>query len=236
MRVVSVNVGSLRTVPWRGRQVRTGIFKHPVDGRVAVRTLGCDGDEQGDLQLHGGVNKAVYVYPREHYAYWREAYPEHTLLWGMFGENLTTDGVLEYTVHIGDRWRIGSAQFEVVQPREPCFKLGLKFEDPKIVKQFLASGRSGWYVKVVAEGEVRAGDDIVPLSRNVHAVTVADLNGFLCRTVEDTALLQRALRIEALPTGWRDSIARFLTEQREDGDIRVRSERSSSYEGDTTHG
>jgi MOSC domain-containing protein YiiM len=163
MRVISVNVGTLRTVPWRGRQVQTGIFKNSVDGRVAVRSHGLAGDQQGDLQLHGGVDKAVYVYPKEHYEFWRQHYPDLALPWGMLGENLTIEGALENAMHIGDRWRIGSAEFEIVQPREPCYKLGLKFGTPKVVKQFFTSGRSGWYLKVINEGEVGAGDEIVPL-------------------------------------------------------------------------
>ncbi len=165
MRVISVNVGTLRTVPWREREVQTGIFKNPVGGRVAVRSLGLEGDQQADLKLHGGVDKAVYVYPKEHYEFWRQNYPDLALPWGMFGENLTIEGALEDAMHIGDRWRIGSAEFEIVQPREPCFKLGLKFGTPKVVKQFLASGRSGWYLKVIKEGEVGADDEIVPLSQ-----------------------------------------------------------------------
>ncbi|HIA14524.1 MAG TPA: MOSC domain-containing protein [Nitrospirales bacterium] len=163
MRVVSVNVGTLRTIPWRGRQVQTGIFKHSINTRVAVRSLGIEGDQQADRRLHGGVDKAVYVYPKEHYQFWEEQYPDITLPWGMFGENLTIEGTLEGAMHIGDRWRIGSVQFEIVQPRDPCYKLGVKFGSPKIIKQFLTSGRSGWYLKVIKEGELGADDEIVPL-------------------------------------------------------------------------
>ena len=163
MRVVSVNVGTLRTIPWRGRQVQTGIFKYPSDTRVAVRSLGLEGDQQADRRVHGGIDKAVYVYPKEHYQFWGEHYPDLPLPWGMFGENLTIEGAMEGAMHVGDRWRIGSAQFEIVQPREPCYKLGVKFGSPKIIKQFLASGRSGWYLKVIKEGELGADDEIVPL-------------------------------------------------------------------------
>ena len=172
MRVISVNVGTLRTIPWRGRQVQTGIFKDPIDGRVAVRSLGLEGDQQGDLKLHGGVDKAVYVYPKEHYEFWREQYPDLTIHWGMFGENLTIEGALEGAMHIGDRWRIGSAEFEIVQPREPCYKLGVKFGNPKVVKQFLASGRSGWYLKVIKEGEVGADGEIVPLRQGNQTLII----------------------------------------------------------------
>ena len=172
MRVISVNVATLRTVPWRGRQVQTGIFKNPIQGRVAVLSHGLDGDQQGDLQLHGGVDKAVYVYPKEHYEYWHKEFPNLALPWGMFGENLTTEGALEDAMHIGARWHIGSAQFEIVQPREPCFKLGIKLGNPKVIKQFLASGRSGWYLKVIKEGEVGANDEIVLLRQGNQTLII----------------------------------------------------------------
>ena len=210
MRVISVNVGALRTISHQGQAVQTGIFKDPVDGRIPVQFHGLEGDQQGDTRLHGGIEKAVYVYPKEHYDYWQTQWPELPFSWGMFGENLTCEGALENTMHIGDRWSIGSAQFEVVQPREPCYKLGIKFGNPKIIKQFFSSGRSGWYLKVIEEGEVGAGDEISPLGRNAQAVTVTDLNKFLSHTAEDPAILKRALEIETLTERWRDSITRFL--------------------------
>jgi MOSC domain-containing protein YiiM len=210
MRVIAVNVGTLRPIPWRGKQVQTGIFKHPIDGRIAVQSRGLDGDQQGDLKLHGGIDKAVYVYPKEHYEYWQHEFPDLTFPWGMFGENLTTEGASEDAMYIGNRWRIGSAQFEIVQPREPCFKLGIKFGNPKVIKQFLASGRSGWYLKVITEGEVGAGDQIFPVSQNDQHVTVTDLNKLLFQTVQDQSILQRALQIKTLPTGWHDLISQYL--------------------------
>ncbi len=172
MQVISINIGTLRTIPWRGREVQTGIFKHPIDGRVAVQAHGLNGDQQGDLRLHGGIDKAVYVYPKEHYDFWQKQYPDLALPWGMFGENLTTEGALEDAMHISDRWRIGSAEFEIVQPREPCYKLGVKFGNPKVIKQFLTSGRSGWYLKVIQEGEIGTDDAIVPLSQGNQSILI----------------------------------------------------------------
>src|SRR6266478_2351379 len=158
MKVVSVNLGLPRTVQWKGKAVSTGIFKEPVSGRVALRSLDFDGDRQADLSVHGGPSKAVYVYPAEHYAYWRQELPDMTLPWGMFGENLTTEGLQEDTLQIGDRFRIGSTEVVVTQPRMPCFKLGLRFGRDDMVKRFLASFRTGFYFSVAAEGEVAAGD------------------------------------------------------------------------------
>src|SRR5215475_14992077 len=155
MKVISVNVGLPRTVQWKGKAVSTGIFKAPVSGRIHLRTLNCDGDRQADLSVHGGPDKAAYAYPTEHYAYWHRELPNITLPWGIFGENLTTEGLQEDTLKIGARFRIGSAEVVVTQPRLPCFKLGLKFGRDDIVKRFLASRRTGFYFKVLAEGEVK---------------------------------------------------------------------------------
>jgi MOSC domain-containing protein YiiM len=175
MKVVSVNVGLPRTVIWKGKPVTTGIFKEPVSGRVALRQLNLDGDKQADLSVHGGPTKAVYVYPAEHYSYWQQELPDTNLPWGMFGENLTTHGLLEDTVHIGDRLRIGSAEVIVTEPRMPCYKLALKFGRDDIIKRFLQSGRSGFYLAVLEEGEVAGGDAIEFVQRDPHQVTVADI-------------------------------------------------------------
>ena len=158
MQLVSVNVGLPRTVTWKGRTVKTGIFKTPTNGRVRVRTLNLDGDRQADLSVHGGTDKAIYVYPSEHYDYWQGEFPGMELPWGMFGENFTTTGLMEGAVNVGDQFCVGSAMVMVTQPRVPCYKLAAKFGREDIVKRFLASGRSGFYLKVVQEGEVGAGD------------------------------------------------------------------------------
>ena len=156
MGVVSVNVGLPRDVLWRGRAVTTGIFKSPVEGSVRMSTLNLEGDGQADLTVHGGTSKAVYVYPAEHYDFWRGELPDMKLSWGHFGENLTTRGLLEDAVHIGDVFRIGSALTRVTEPRMPCFKLGIRFGRADMVKLFLAARRTGFYLAVLEEGAVEA--------------------------------------------------------------------------------
>src|SRR5271154_5773508 len=157
MKILSLNVGLPRTVHDRGRDVTTAIFKAPVQGPVMMRKLNFDGDRQADLEVHGGKNKAVYAYPSEHYEFWRRGFPDMDLPWGMFGENLTTEGLTEENAHIGDHFRIGEAVVAVSQPRLPCFKLGIRFGRPDIIKRFFASGRSGIYFSVVEEGLVGNG-------------------------------------------------------------------------------
>jgi MOSC domain-containing protein YiiM len=173
-KVVSVNVGRPRTFTVRDEIIVTSIFKDPVRGRVRISTLNIEGDEQSDLSVHGGVNKAVYAYPSEHYASWRRELPEAALAWGAFGENLTIEGLLEETTCIGDRLRIGTAELVVTQPRTPCYKLAYKFGRPDIIKRFQKSGRSGFYLSVAKEGDVGAGDAIDLLSRAEGALTVTD--------------------------------------------------------------
>ena len=174
MKVISINVGLPRTIEWRGEIVETSIFKEPVSGRVRVHRLNIEGDRQSDLTVHGGVNKAVYAYPAEHYAFWRDEFPGVDLPWGAFGENLTTTGLLEDSVQIGDRFRIGTAEFVVTQPRMPCYKLGVRFDRLDMVKRFLQSGRSGFYFAVAEEGEIAAGDGITLVERAAGAVTITE--------------------------------------------------------------
>lgn len=204
MRVVSVNVGLPREVHWKGKRATTAIFKEPVAGRVVVRTLNLDGDRQADLSVHGGPSKALYLYPVEHYAYWRRELPEMTLPWGMFGENLTTEGLLEDAANIGDRFRVGSAEVLVTEPRLPCFKLGIRFGRNDIIKRFLASGRTGFYAAVWKEGDVAAGDAIERLGRDPNNVAVPDITRLYVSEKGNRELLRRALRVEALPEGWRE--------------------------------
>ena len=166
MRIVSVNVGRPRTVTWRGRSVTTAIFKDPVPGRVPVRQLNLKGDGQADLSVHGGTDKAVYVYSAEHYADWRRELADLELPWGMFGENLTVEGLREDDVCVGDRLRFGSAEGLVTQPCLPCYKLGVRFGRDDIVKRFLASGRTGFYLAVTREGDVGVGDPVEVLARD----------------------------------------------------------------------
>jgi MOSC domain-containing protein YiiM len=203
MRLVSVNVGLPREVEWRGRTVTTGIFKSPVQGRVRVQTLNLDGDRQADLSVHGGPDKAVYAYPTEHYEYWRQELPGVDLPPGSFGENLTTEGLREAEVRIGDRFRVGSTVLRVTQPRMPCSKLGVKFGRDDMVRRFLASERTGFYFAVVEEGDVAAGDVIEPLERATHEVTVSEITRLYARDRGDLEALRQAAQVEALPESWR---------------------------------
>lgn len=204
MRVVSVNVGKPREVEWKGKIVSTSIFKEPVTGRVAMRRLNLDGDRQADLSVHGGPEKAVYVYPAEHYQFWRNEFPNMELPWSMFGENLTVEGLQEDIVNIGDQLRIGSARVVVTQPRMPCYKLGIKFKRDDILKRFLVSGRSGFYLAVLEEGEVEAGDPITLIKRNENGVTVADITRLYTSDKHNLAALRKAVAVEALSEGWRE--------------------------------
>jgi MOSC domain-containing protein YiiM len=174
MQVISINVGLPREVEWRGELVRTSIFKKPVTGPVRVDRLNIEGDRQSDLTVHGGIDKAVYVYPSEHYDFWRKELPDFDLPWGAFGENLTTNGLTEDAVRIGDRFAIGSAEFVVTQPRMPCFKLTIRFGRADMIKRFYRSGRSGFYLAVAKEGEIGSGDEISLLNRDSDAITIAE--------------------------------------------------------------
>ena len=203
MKLVSVCVGLPRDVNWKEKSVATGIFKQPVDGRVMMRSLNLDGDQQADLTVHGGIEKAIYAYPMEHYAYWRQELPDEELPWGAFGENLTTEGLLETTVNIGDCFRIGTAEVMVTQPRFPCFKLNLKFGRDDMVKRFLNSRLSGIYFSVIQEGEVGTGDTIELISRDEHDITVADIVQIYVREANDD-LVRRAIEVPALATSLRD--------------------------------
>jgi MOSC domain-containing protein YiiM/ferredoxin-NADP reductase len=204
MKIISVNVGLPQTVQWKGKAVSTGIFKAPVSGRIHLRTLNFDGDRQADLSVHGGPDKAVYAYPTEHYAYWHRELRDITLPWGIFGENLTTEGLQEDTLKIGARFRIGSAEVVVTQPRLPCFKLGLRFGRDDMVKRFLASGHQGFYFRVVTEGEVAAGDPIVAVDRADDSVPVSEVTRLYARDKDDVAGLRRIMEVAALPADWRD--------------------------------
>ncbi len=212
MQVLSVNVGQPREVAWKGRKVVTGIFKEPVVGHVTVRRLNLEGDRQADLTVHGGPEKAVYAYPAEYYPFWREQFPEMELPWGMFGENLTIMGLLEESVHIGDRFQLGSAHLVVTQPRLPCYKLGLKFGRDDILKRFLQSGLTGFYFAVLKEGEVAAGDPIRLLHRDEHQVKVADITRLYRQGRHNVDLLRRVVTVEALPASWRDRFLQRLTQ------------------------
>src|SRR5579859_4114069 len=174
MKLLSVNCGLPRVVDWHASPVATSIFKEPVSGRVGLRKLNLDGDKQSDLTVHGGQYKAVYCYPLEHYSYWREELPGRDLPLGVFGENFTIeDGPNEESVHIGDRFSVGTAEVVVTQPRLPCYKLGIRFGNDAMVKWFLASGRTGFYLAVTREGEVGAGDEMRLIGREEKSVSIS---------------------------------------------------------------
>jgi MOSC domain-containing protein YiiM len=215
MKLVSLHCGLPRKVLWHGQSVTTSIFKEPVPGRVALRTLNLDGDRQSDLTVHGGKFKAVYCYPIEYYSYWQAELPGHppghSLPYGSFGENFTLegtvrDGLAEDAIHVGDRFSVGSAEVVVTQPRLPCYKLGIRFGSDDMVKRFLMSRRTGFYLAVTREGEVGAGDDFTSLSHDPESISIAEITRLYVAKAyspEDARQVERAIQTEALPDSWR---------------------------------
>jgi MOSC domain-containing protein YiiM len=207
MRLISLNTGLPREVLWHGRSVTTGIYKQAVTGRIAMRKLNLEGDAQADLSVHGGVDKAVYCYAAAHYDYWRKELPGRELPMGIFGENLTIDDFTEDSVHLGDRFSVGTAEVVVTQPRLPCYKLGVRFGSEDMVKRFLASGRTGFYVAVQREGDVGAGDEVKVIAHDPNAVPVSEITRLYVAkrwTDADVAALRRALQVPALPESWKE--------------------------------
>ena len=200
-------VGGPRPIPWRGRTTHTSIWKAPVEGRVHVGRLNVAGDRQSDLRVHGGLDKAVYAYPWEHYPEWMSELERVDLSFGEFGENLTTEGLLEHEVAVGDRLRIGTAELVVTQPRVPCFKLGVRFGTQTMVRRFLRSGRSGFYLSVAQEGEIGAGDAIEVVSRDPERVTISALVALQRGDDVDAEVLRRAATHPVLSRSWREMAA-----------------------------
>jgi MOSC domain-containing protein YiiM len=203
-KILSVNVSYPKEVEFEGQMVTTGIFKEPIEGRVKLRTLNLDGDKQADLTVHGGPDKAVYAYPSEHYEFWHKVYPNMEMPNGMFGENFTTEGLIESEVNVGDVFSMGSAKVIATQPRMPCYKLGVKFGRMDVLKKFLASSRSGIYFKVLEEGEVGPGDLIVKIKSDTNRVGISDIVRLYASDREDTKTMRRAVKVKALPEGWKD--------------------------------
>jgi MOSC domain-containing protein YiiM len=203
MKLVSLNISDLTQVDYRGKVVGTGIFKKPVDHAVRATRLTLEGDRQVDLRYHGGEHKAVYAYPSEHYDTWASELGRDDLSPGRFGENFTTEGLMETNVHIGDQFRAGEALVEVTQPRVPCFKLGIAMGDPRFVKTFLESERSGFYLRVLEEGDVKAGDSIERVFEHAEAVTVRYIHHLYFRDSLNTEEIKRMLTIEALSKEWK---------------------------------
>jgi MOSC domain-containing protein YiiM len=204
VKLISLSVARPRLTLYKGATINTGIFKKAVSGRIALRTLNLDGDQQADLSVHGGPYKAVYAYPSEHYGFWRQEFPKMELPWGTFGENFTTEGLSEDDLHVGDRFRIGSAALMVRQPRMPCYKLAARFQRDDMIERFLVSGRSGFYFSVEQEGEVANGDSCELISQNHDGITIAEMNRLFVRERYNHALLQKAISTAALPESWRE--------------------------------
>ena len=206
MKVVSVNVGLPREVMWKGLTVQTGIFKEPVDGTVPVNELNLAGDRQADLTVHGGPAKAVYAYPAEHYEFWKKELPDWKFSFGNFGENLTTEGISEETLSIGDVVKVGSAVLRVTQPRMPCYKLQIRFDREDMIKRFLGSGLSGFYFSVVERGSVKAGSAVEIVQRDPNGVSVRDILRLYLHQTADRELLRRVVNVPALPQNWKDHL------------------------------
>jgi MOSC domain-containing protein YiiM len=211
MKVTSVNVAVPREVQWNGKSISTAIFKEPVHHRVRVRAHNLEGDRQADLSVHGGKDKAIYAYAAEHYARWKKELRREDLPWGMFGENLTVEGGLfEKEIFIGDHFRIGTAEVMAIQPRMPCFKLGIRFGTQRIVKQFAQSRRYGVYFRVTKGGEVCEGDTVKLLARNLHTVSIEDIGRLLLEKNHDISLIERAASVDLLPEHFREHFLSLL--------------------------
>lgn len=212
MKLVSLNCGLPREVLWRRQSVTTSIYKEPVSGRIPLRTLNLDGDRQSDLTVHGGKDKAVYCYPIEHYSYWRTELPDRSLPYGVFGENFSVEGpvregLAEESVYVGDRFSVGSAEVVVTQPRLPCYKLGIRFASDDMVRRFLRSKRTGFYLKVTREGEVGAGDDITLIGHSPGSISISEITRLYVAkeyAPEDARQVRRAIETEALPDSWKE--------------------------------
>jgi MOSC domain-containing protein YiiM len=204
MKVISVNVAEPIEIEIRGQSVATGIFKRPVSGRVRVKTLNLDGDRQADLKVHGGPDKAVYAYPSEHYALWQRELRRDLSEWGAFGENLTVEGCIEETISVGDQIGIGTAIFQVTQPRLPCFKLAAKFQRDDIIKRMLDSRRTGFYLRVLQEGWIQSGDSLLVLESDAAHLTIREITDLYLNKNPNRSSIERILSVQALAQSWRE--------------------------------
>ncbi len=216
-RLLSVNVGLPRDIAWQGRIVRTAVWKAPVQGPRLVRRLNVDGDGQGDLAGHGGERRAVFVYQMDSYRYWQSELGRNDFSYGQFGENFTVEGLLDREVCVGDQYRIGGALFEVTQPRVTCYRVGIRLNEPRMPALLVERRRPGFYLRVLEEGEVEAGDEIVQVGEGPERMTVAEIDALLYLPGASRSQLERALRIPALSVGWRDSFQALLAEEAEGG-------------------
>src|SRR3954466_2344716 len=210
MRLVSLNVGGPREVQWEGKTVRTGIWKSPVEGPRIVRRINIDGDDQADRRAHGGEHRAVYVYQMDSYRYWERELGRDDFSYGQFGENFTVEGLAADEVCIGDRYRVGGALVEVTAPRVTCYRLGIRMDVPTMPSLLVAHHRPGFYLRVLEEGEVQAGDEIVKVADGPEQLTIAQVDALLYLPNKSRPLLERALRVPALSEGWRGSFRDLL--------------------------
>src|SRR3954469_18276724 len=217
MQLLSVNVGLPREVTWQGKTVRTAVWKSPVTGRRMVRKLDIDGDAQGDLAGHGGEQRAVFVYQMDSYHYWERELKRSNFAFGQFGENFTVEGLADSEVCVGDRYRIGGALFEVTQPRVTCYRVGMRMEEPRMAAMLVAHQRPGFYFRVLEEGEVGAGDEIVSVAQGSERMTVAAINSLLYLPGPAKGDIERALRIPALSPGWKGSFEALLRQLAQPG-------------------
>lgn len=215
MKIISIHVGRPRLVMSNGNPVSTAIFKERVSGPVMLRSLNLDGDRQADLSVHGGVSKAVYTYPIEHYEFWKRELPEMDLNDGMFGENFTVEGLFEDAVNVGDRFRVGEAELMATEPRLPCYKLGIKFGRSDIIKRFLQSRRTGIYFSVLKEGMVEAGNAIELISRDANNIAIADITRVFAFEKDDVDTLRRLVKLEALSESWREHFDKQLHDRQQ---------------------
>jgi ferredoxin-NADP reductase/MOSC domain-containing protein YiiM len=218
-RLLSVNVGLPRDIAWRGKTVHTAVWKEPVQGRRMVRRLNIDGDGQGDLQGHGGEQRAVFVYQIESYRYWEDRLGRSDFTHGQFGENFTIEGMSDEEVCIGDQYRIGQALFEVTQPRVTCYRVGIRMDEPQMAALLTSSGKPGFYFRVLQEGEVEAGDEIVKLADGPERMTISEINALLYLPGHSREQLERALRIPALSAGWRGSFEALFEQELSGGPV-----------------
>ena len=217
-RLLSVNVGLPRDIAWQGRTVRTAVWKAPVQGPRAVRRLNVDGDAQGDLAGHGGERRAVFVYQMDSYRYWESELRRNDFSYGQFGENFTVEGLPDREVCVGDRYRIGGALFEVTQPRVTCYRVGIRLNEPRMPALLVERRRPGFYFRVLEEGQVEAGDEIVQVGVGPERMSVAEIDALLYLPGGSRSQLERALRIPALSAGWRGSFQALLAGEKGKGE------------------
>ena len=211
MSIVSVNTGQIREINRNGKIITTGIYKTSVEGPLQVHDLGIEGDKQADLRVHGGVDKAVYAYPEEHYDYWKTLLGRPDLPYGMFGENLTITGYLEDHVYFGDIFEVGSAELQVTMPRQPCSKLNLKFNDNQMIKRFLASGKSGFYFRVLKPGTVKAGDPFTRIATSADQLSIQEFNLVYNKEKNNIALLKKVIKSKDVPLKYRERFSEHLS-------------------------